>query len=97
MRATQDHCRACTVEVYACLVNIADDNLRSREDEPLVIADITAFPSFEFRILPHLLDLGLTLTDFCQVFLDAAFKIRQFLLPILEYKINHNYPTLLIL
>ena len=75
----------------ARIVNIADDNLRSREDESLVVADITALSPFEFRFLPHLLDFGLTLTDFGQVFLDAAFKIRQFLLPILEYKINHNF------
>ena len=73
---TSHHDGRTTGEEGPVAVYVADDDLRCREHQSVIVAHVTASLSLDLHLKLHLLDLGLTLPDFVQVFLNAVGKVR---------------------
>ena len=72
----------------AVAVDIANDDFRCRQHQPLGVAHIATFLQLCHYVELYLLHLCLALPDLRQVFLYAALKCGEFLFPFFKYIIH---------
>ena len=85
---TSDDDLTTTFQVTA-LIHMTDDDLRSREHDTMLVANILTIIQTVEDLCLHLLNSLFLLMNLCEILLHAALEVIQNLLPIIKY-ITHN-------